>query len=100
MIEARTAGSGSKSFRIDHTGIAMPEAAFRRVWEIRPNRDEAIVPLVPRNGGCHHIGFITVALLALGLGCRLEVWVASRRSSFWFALIPIESIHNVGPAGR
>jgi hypothetical protein len=68
MIEARTAGPGSKSFRIDQTGIAMPEALFRRVWEIRPNRDEAIVPLMPRNGGRHHIGFITVALLALGLG--------------------------------
>jgi hypothetical protein len=36
----------SKSFRIDQTGIAMPEAAFRRVWEIRPNRDEAIVRTV------------------------------------------------------
>jgi hypothetical protein len=68
MIEARTAGPGCKSFRIDQTGIAMPDAAFRRVWEIRPNRDEAIVPLVPRNGDCRHIGFITVALLALGLG--------------------------------
>ena len=68
MIEARTAGPGSKSFRIDQTGIAMPEAAFRRVLEIRPNRDEAIVPLVPRDGGGRHIGFITVALLALGLG--------------------------------
>jgi hypothetical protein len=65
MIEARTAGPGSKSFRIDQTGIETP---FRRDWEIRPNRDEAIVPLVPRNGGGHHIGFITVALLALGLG--------------------------------
>ena len=72
MIEARTAGPGSKSFRIDQTGIAMPEALFRRVWEIRPNRDEAIVPLMPRNGGRHHIGFITVALLALGLGWVCE----------------------------
>ena len=50
----------------------MPEALFRRVWEIRPNRDEAIVPLMPRNGGRHHIGFITVALLALGLGWVCE----------------------------
>ena len=31
---------------------------------------------------------------------RPEVWAASRRSSFWFALIPTRSIHNIGPAGK
>ena len=59
----------------------MPEALFGRVWEIRPNRDEAIVPLMPRNGGGGHIGFITVALLALGLG-----WVSGSNFHRFFDL--------------
>ena len=81
MIEARTTGPGSKSFRIDQTGIAMPEAAFRRVWEIRPNRDEAIVPIVPRDGGGHRVGLFTVALLALGLG-----WIGGSNYDRFFDL--------------
>jgi hypothetical protein len=65
---AWTKGPGSKSFGIDQTGIAILEP--RRVWEIRPpNRDEAIIPIVPRDGGGHRVGLRTGALLgALALG--------------------------------
>ena len=49
--------------------IAAAEPAPRWVWEIGPNRDEAIVPIVPHDGGGHRVWLLTVALLAaLGFG--------------------------------
>ena len=60
--------------------------APRRVWEIRPNRDEAIVPIVPRDGGGRRVGLLTVALLgALGLG-----WIGGSNSIAFSTLIDPE----------
>jgi hypothetical protein len=75
--------SDSKSFGIDETGIAIVEPAPRRVWELRPpNRDEAIVPIVPRDGGGHHVWLLKgVLLAALGLG-----WIGGSNSYRFFDL--------------
>ena len=79
---AWTKGPGSKSFGIDQTEIAISEPAPRRVWEIGPaNRDEAIVPIMPRGGGGHRVGLITISLLALGLG-----WIGGSNYDRFFDL--------------
>jgi hypothetical protein len=58
------------------------EQAPRWVWEIRPNRDEAIVPIVPRDGGGHHVLFFRGLLLAaLSLG-----WIGGSNSHLYFDL--------------
>ena len=61
---------------------SMLEVARGRVLEITPpNRDEAIVPVMPRDGGEHRLEFITVALLVLGCG-----WVAGSNFDRFFDL--------------
>ena len=73
---------GPNSFGIDQTGNAAVEAAPRWVWEIRPNRDEAIVPIVPHDGGGHRAWVLSGALLAaLGFG-----WIGGSSSYLFFDL--------------
>jgi hypothetical protein len=59
------------------------ESAPRRIWEIRPpNRGEAIVPIVPRDGGGHRVWLlIGVLLAALGLG-----WIGGSNSHLFYDL--------------
>ncbi len=59
------------------------EAAHRRVWELRPpSRDEAIIPIMPRDGGGHHVWlFRGVLLAALSLG-----WIGGSNSHLYFNL--------------
>lgn len=56
------------------------EQAPRWVWEIRPNRDEAIIPIVPHVGGSQSLWFFRCVLLAaLGLG-----WIGGSHSYLFF----------------
>jgi hypothetical protein len=58
------------------------EQAPRWVWEIRPNRDEAIVPIVPRDCDDHRVWiFRGVLLAALSLG-----WIGGSNSHLYFDL--------------
>jgi hypothetical protein len=59
------------------------EAAHRRVWELRPpSRDEAIIPIMPRDGGGHRVWlFRGVLLAALSLG-----WIGGSNSHLYFNL--------------
>ena len=58
------------------------EQAPTWVWEIRPNRDEAIVPIMPRDGGRHHVWLIRGVLLA---ALSLE-WIGGSNSHLYFDL--------------
>lgn len=63
----------------------MPKPAPRRVWEIRPpSREEAIVPIVARQGGGRRVALLIGALLgAFGLG-----WIGG---SNWYRLLSLNS---------
>jgi hypothetical protein len=70
------------------TGSIRPEFAIlgpatRHVWDLRPpNRDEAIVPILPRDSGGHQVWlFRSVLLVALGLG-----WIGGSNSHLYFDL--------------
>lgn len=73
-------GPGSASVGIDQTGNAIVEQAPRWVWEIRPNRDEALIPITPRVGDGRSAWFFRCVLLAaLALG-----WIGGSNSHIAF----------------